>query len=139
MVGTPLMLTASQGWRTYLQMHLSTLETVLSAAATASILARAPRPLRRLAYELDLRTPGHEASSKEGQDMDAETAEAWSEEASRRELEQAIEIAVDAALEALPLEPIGWVASYVHNLSVSAPAATQPSPLQQEADQEESC
>ena len=54
-------------------------------------------------------------------------------------LEQAIEIAVDAALEALPLEPIGWVASYVHSLSVSAPAATQPSPLQQEADQEESC
>ena len=124
-VPTHLAASADLDWRTYLRSHSASIERNLSDAANAVMLVRPSDPLAALADELRQRAPGgrrvhhhqHQYSSV-ATGMQQRTTP-WAEEDARCELEEALEAALDAALDVLPHEPLGWMATYVGQLSRS--------------------
>ena len=119
--------TAEEQRAVYLQLHLSSLEAALGEAASACMEAQPDRLLETLAEELaTIATGGGGGGGKRGSAAGGGKggsgggAHVWAEEGARLEIEQAMVQALDAALEALPHEPLGWLAAFVRRKAEEA-------------------
>lgn len=112
-------------WRAYLRSHLTRLEAVLSDAATAALIARPLDPLAGLASELAVRAAERDAHTAGGRVSNVGKGVATHSEAAQLALlESVLTEALEAALDVLPTDPLGWIAARVQQMVAQVPGTT---------------